>query len=117
MKYEDQLLRQLPSDIVEHVEREYRFAAEHIGLGPGLRARLKAAGFKDWRFDLAWLYECVAVEIEGGGWSGGRHVRGAGFHGDLLKYSAAMELGWSVYRCDGQMIKDGTAARVVANLL
>ena len=35
--------------------REYRFAARHVGQGPGVRQRLKDAGLRDWRFDFAWV--------------------------------------------------------------
>jgi hypothetical protein len=42
--------------------REYRFAPP-----------------RRWRFDLAWPSLRLALEIEGGTWTGGRHVRGNGF--------------------------------------
>lgn len=51
-----------------------------------------------WRFDFAWRVRRIAVEVEGGVWSGGRHTRGAGFVGDCEKYNAATLLGWSVLR-------------------
>lgn len=97
--------------------REYRFAAEHVGPGKGLRERLKAAGLRDWRFDFAAPDLMLAVEVEGGGWSGGRHTRGAGFAGDLDKYDAAMRLGWTVYRCDPRMVKNGQALETVRILV
>jgi len=40
-----------------------------------------------------------------------------GFHEDLLKYEAALKLGWTVYRCDGQMVKSGHALNTVMYLL
>jgi hypothetical protein len=51
-----------------------------------------------WRFDYAWLAEMVALEVEGGIWTGGRHTRGAGFLRDMEKYNRAVCLGWRVLR-------------------
>jgi very-short-patch-repair endonuclease len=51
-----------------------------------------------WRFDYAWLEHKVALEVEGGVWTGGRHTRGAGFVGDIEKYNAATVAGWRVVR-------------------
>lgn len=51
-----------------------------------------------WRFDLAFVHWRVGVEIEGGVWVHGRHVRGQGYESDLEKYNAAVELGWRLLR-------------------
>lgn len=51
-----------------------------------------------WRFDLCWIPCKVALEVEGGAWTKGRHVRGAGFIEDMAKYNKATELGWRIYR-------------------
>lgn len=51
-----------------------------------------------WAFDFAWPLYKVAVEIEGGVWSGGRHTRAAGFIKDCEKYNAAVLMGWRVLR-------------------
>jgi len=61
---------------------------------------------RKWRFDFAVVAQKVAVEIEGGVWSGGRHTRGAGFQEDCIKYNRAVELGWKVLRYTPQMIED-----------
>lgn len=53
---------------------------------------------RGWRFDFAWPDLKVAVEVEGGVWSQGRHTRGQGFIDDCEKYSAAAEFGWLVLR-------------------
>ena len=62
-----------------------------------------------WRFDLAWPSLRLALEIEGGVWTGGRHVRGAGFERDAEKYNAATLAGWRVLRVTTGMIRDGRA--------
>lgn len=65
-------------------EREHLFAKEAMG--------------RKWRFDFAWRQHKVAVEIEGGTWSGGRHNTGSGIQADCEKYNAAIVLGWRVLR-------------------
>jgi len=54
---------------------------------------------RKWRMDYAWPAQKVALEVEGGAWTQGRHTRGKGFIADLEKYSAAASLGWLVIRC------------------
>jgi very-short-patch-repair endonuclease len=75
---------------------EYRFAAP-----------------RRWRFDLAWPDQKVACECEGGGWTGGRHTRGAGFESDLEKYATAQMLGWTVVRVSQRMITSGLALSTI----
>ena len=58
------------------------------------------------RFDFAWPICKVAVEMEGGVWSRGRHVRGRGFIKDCEKYNLATLLGWRILRFTGDMLKD-----------
>jgi hypothetical protein len=62
-----------------------------------------------WRFDYAWPPRRQALEIEGGTWTGGRHVRGRGYEGDCEKYNAAALAGWTVLRETTAMIRDGRA--------
>lgn len=115
---EETLARQLHWMKVPPPEFEYRFAAEHVGgPGKGLISRLEKAELKDWRFDFAWPYLKFAVEIEGGGWSGGRHTRGKGFADDLRKYEKAMLIGWVIYRCDGDMVNSGQAVRTIRAMI
>lgn len=70
-----------------------------------------------WRFDLAYIDSMIAIEIEGGGWVHGRHVRGSGFAKDLEKYNEALCLGWRVLRVDGNMIENGRAIAYIQRLL
>ncbi len=51
---------------------------------------------RKWRFDFAWPAYRVAVEIDGGTWTGGAHARGSGIDKDNEKRNSAAELGWRV---------------------
>lgn len=59
-----------------------------------------------WRFDLAIPEHKIAIEIEGGAWSNGRHTRGKGFIKDMEKYNAATVLGWKVLRYTPQQFRN-----------
>lgn len=73
-------------------EREYRFAPP-----------------RRWRFDYAWPGLRLALEVEGGTWSRGRHTRGRGYANDCEKYNAAALAGWRVLRVTTDMVRDGRA--------
>jgi len=68
-------------------EREYKFAPP-----------------RRWRFDMCWPAQRVAVELEGGVWSGGRHTRPAGFEADVVKYNTAALKGWIVLRFTAKLL-------------
>jgi len=109
---EENLVFQLSAMEIEFV-REYKFAAEHVGPGSGVKSRLAAAGLQNWRFDFAWPDIKFAVEVEGGAWVGGGHNTGKGFTQDLKKYHQASRLGWFLYRCDKDLIDSGLAAMFI----
>lgn len=98
--------------------REYKFARDAVGNPKtGIRKRLNEQGLKDWRFDFALPTERIAIEVEGGIFTGGRHTRGAGFREDCYKYNHALLLGWRVLRFTGQEIKRGEALAMIEKLL
>ena len=70
-----------------------------------------------WRFDRAWLEYNLAVEIEGGVWTGGRHTRGSGFVNDLEKYNHAVMLGWRILRFTPQQVRSLEARAAVCRLM
>lgn len=72
--------------------------------GPPLVAEHRFAPPRRWRFDFADPAAMVAVELEGGTFSGGRHTRGAGFEADAIKYNRAASLGWTVFRLTRGML-------------
>ena len=69
-----------------------------------------------WKIDFAWPDEKVALEVEGGTWSGGRHVRGKGFEADCEKYNELAVMGWQLVRVTGNMIRSGTALRYLERI-
>ena len=55
---------------------------------------------RKWRTDfmIAQGTTKIAIEIEGGAFSGGRHTRGVGFVADMQKYNAYSMLGYTLLR-------------------
>jgi len=53
---------------------------------------------RKWRFDYAILGNKIAIEIEGGIFTKGRHTRPTGFIKDMEKYNTATAMGWKVIR-------------------
>ena len=51
-----------------------------------------------WRFDYAFPTLQVAVEVDGGVWTGGRHINPAGYINDMEKLNTAASMGWLVLR-------------------
>lgn len=62
-----------------------------------------------WRFDWAWVEARVALEVDGGVYTSGRHTRGAGYERDCEKLAEAALLGWTVFRASTGQVADGTA--------
>lgn len=91
-KLEDRLESQLNDMAVRDYVREY-----------------KPIEGRRYRIDFAWPDIQVAVEVEGGSWSGGRHTTGQGFSDDCQKYNLLTTQGWSVLRYPSNLIKDGSA--------
>lgn len=75
-----------------------------------LKAEYKFHPTRQWRFDFAFPHHKIAIELEGGIWTGGRHTRGKGFESDCEKYNEAAKAGWLVLRYPsrnlGHLIED-----------
>lgn len=72
-----------------------------------------------WRFDYAWPDPSIklAVEIEGGVWTQGRHTRGKGYLEDATKYNRASVLGWTLMRFTPDQVRTGQALNEIAAVL
>ena len=90
--YAADLLQQMSYLGITGFEREYKFHPT-----------------RRWRFDLADPERMIAIEIEGGVWSKGRHVNPQGFINDCEKYAEANLLGWTVLRFPSGWVESGLA--------
>lgn len=72
---------------------------------------------RKWRFDFAFPDRKLAIEIEGGIYSKGRHTRPDGYQKDMEKYNAASTLGWTLLRFTPQQVKKGFAILQIRELL
>jgi hypothetical protein len=70
-----------------------------------------------WRFDCCWPDRMLAVEVEGGVWTGGRHTRPVGYLRDVDKYNEASLRGWTLLRVTPAMVADGRAVELIRRAL
>jgi very-short-patch-repair endonuclease len=109
--------------------RRSRVSEREPDYGAQLLAQLLLAGLpvpeaevvfhpeRKWRFDFCYRAAMLAVEIEGGIYSGGRHTRPKGFAEDIAKYNAATLCGYRLIRLTPEMIASGGACDLIAAAL
>lgn len=97
---EDTLVFQLQALSAPEPVREYRFDK-----------------VRRWRFDLAWPDRMLAVEVQGGVWSQGKHGRGSGVAKDYEKLNTAQIMGWKVLQFETSSVNSGEAAELIMKAL
>lgn len=95
-----------------HLEETLAFQLRALGL-PEPEREYRFHPKRRWRFDLAWPEVRLAVEVDGGIWTRGRHVRPCGYEADCRKYNAAVLAGWTVLRVTAGMVRSGEAVELV----
>ena len=105
------------SQLERHMSRDILVLRQYFPILPAPETEYRFHPKRRWRFDFAWPKMKLAVEVEGGTWSGGRHTRGGGFAKDCEKYNAAVMLGWRVLRFTSGMIKRGEALEFLCELM
>ena len=89
------------------------FDVQCKGLGlPTPVAEFRFDATRRWRFDWCWPAQKLALEVEGGAFTGGRHTRGAGFVRDLEKYNAACVAGYRLLRVTPTQVQTGAAVEL-----
>lgn len=106
------------------------------GIEPAPVAEYRFAPPRKWRFDFAWplrgtdnLTETtgsatmarpcngLALEVQGGIWTRGRHTRGAALVQEYEKLSEAAALGWRVLFCTPDQLMSMRVARLIKRAL
>ena len=75
---------------------------------------------RGWKMDFSWSLapgKWLDVEVQGGTWSDGAHVRGGGYEKDCIKHNRATVMGRHVLRFTGVMVEDGRAIGVIEKAL
>lgn len=91
---------------------EFEVTWESLG-GPVLEKEYRFHPDRRWRSDYAHPDSRVLIEIEGGTWVRGRHVRPKGFIADCEKYATAALMGWTVFRLPSEMIDDVWIGQII----
>ncbi len=91
-QWEDYLENQIIEAGLPKPVREYKFLKD-----------------RRFRFDFAWPYFQVAIEVDGSVWTGGRHVQGYGYTSDCEKFNLASIDGWRVLRATTNQVNQGLA--------
>ena len=101
---------------VSHLEETLLYQLKALGLSTPERNYVFHPDRK-WRFDFCWPDLMLAAEVDGGTWSGGRHIRGKGYEGDCRKCNEAALLGWRVFRFTAGMVNNGEAFETLEKAL
>lgn len=100
------------------LQKAFAALCEEEGLPcPSFEYQIKALRPRRWRYDIAFPDQKVIVEVEGGAFQQGRHVRGKGFLGDMEKYNAATFQGFVVLRYTPQQVLTTKALEEIKTLL
>lgn len=66
-------------------------------------------GDRDWTVDFAWPTKKLAIEIQGGNWKGGAHVRPKRYEEDVRKLNWLNAHGWTTLWFTTDMVTSGEA--------
>jgi len=114
-RHDPALARKLYAPAQSRLEATLSLHLRSAGLNPETEFRFHPP--RRWRFDFAFVDQKVAVECEGGTYSGGRHTRGKGFALDCEKYNQASLDGWTLLRFTSAMIQSGEALAQIEQAL
>ena len=103
---------QLEESLGSDLERKIMTQIRQYGLPEPETQAMLIPGRK-WRWDLAWPSKRLAVEVQGGIWTRGKHGRGSGILNDMDKLNAAQLAGWRVLQFAVNHIDSGEAVALI----
>lgn len=96
---------------------QQRLARDLAVLGVPVVLEYRFHPSRQWRWDIALVDQRIALEVDGGIWTQGRHVRGRGFLADREKINTGVILGWRVLEVTPDQATCGHAVDLVRRLL
>ena len=103
---------QLKESEASQLERAILTQIKQYGLPEPETQAMLIPGRK-WRWDFAWPSKRLAVEIQGGIWTRGKHGRGSGIVNDMDKLNAATLAGWRVLQFANTHVRSGEAVALI----
>ena len=85
-----------------------RFQTKLVALNIAYQTEYQFHPTRKWRADYFFPSANLALEIEGGAFTNGRHTRGKGFIADMEKYNAMTLQGIKLLRCTPDQLNQPT---------
>jgi very-short-patch-repair endonuclease len=101
---------------ISEVENELAFQIKAAGL-PVPARQMQIIPARRFRWDFAWPSALLAVEVQGGLYSGGAHVRAWGVTRDAEKNNLVVLAGWRVLYFTSEAVRSGRALSVLETAL
>jgi hypothetical protein len=80
---------------------------------PAFEPQFRPLSSRKFRFDYACPPLRLAVEVDGGIWSRGAHIRPAGREADMLRDATLMLHGWRILRFSSKHVRSGLAIKII----
>jgi len=96
---------------------EGEFATQLTQAGIAFERQVKFHVARRWRFDFVLTATRFAIEVQGGLWTGGAHVRPAALVKEYEKLNEAALAGWNVLLVEPQSIANGAALALIRRAL
>ena len=98
------------------LESELLFQIRAVGLPEPIREYAAIPG-RRFRFDFAWMDECLLVEVQGAIFVKGGHSSGVGIMRDHEKHNLATLAGWRIIYVNSATIDSGEAIAQIEKAL